>query len=555
MGTLGWLVTTTLPGQAAERIYVSYGALERSISVASLETYAREGQIRDEDLAVYARFAKPQELEQLRSTLVARADLSPVAVSQFLYSPQGEILLRRLGQVIQPESRQSGFNAIRAGLILASADPEGLTLLNFLRKFPTRGLRVDVARSLDIVAALEQLVTRSKQASQTVIQQAAQELTNGGAIAPGDLNLQAPGPYQVRKQALTLVDLNRNAVSAPGGTLAQRVTAPVGSGRTIPVDVYVPEGGQLRPNQPVPIIVISHGLGSDRNTFAYVAEHLTSHGFAVLVPEHPGSNAKQLEALINGTASEVAEPTEFVDRPLDVTFLLNEMQRQAATKPELNLNGRLNFQQVGVLGQSFGGYTALALAGAPISQASLLNNCRDLENTLNLSLLLQCRALQLGKDSPTLQDPRVKAVVALNPITSAVLGAESMAQIKVPTLILTGNADTIAPALLEQIRPFTWLTTPERYLVMLDRGTHFSVIGGSDQGEGVVPLPPEVIGPSPAIARRYVDALSLAFFKTYVADQPVYRPYLSAAYANTLSEGAMPLSLTQFLTAAELARK
>ena len=65
----------------------------------------------------------PTQLKQLKSVLVARADVDLVAVSQFLYTPQGEVLLKRLGQVIQPESRDSGssFKAIRAALILVSS--------------------------------------------------------------------------------------------------------------------------------------------------------------------------------------------------------------------------------------------------------------------------------------------------------------------------------------------------------------------------------------------------------------------------------------------------
>ena len=294
------------------------------------------------------------------------------------------------------------------------------------------------------------------------------------------------------------------------------------------------------------MIVISHGLGSDRSTFAYLAIHLASYGFAVLVPEHPGSNAARLQALINGTASEVSEPIEFVNRPLDITFVLNQVESLVNAMP--NLRGRLNFQQVGVLGQSYGGYTALVVAGAPINPQQLQASCQNLENTLNLSLLLQCRAIDLTQPEPALQDSRVKAVIAINPITSAVLGQTSLSQIKVPTLMVTGNADTIAPAVTEQIQPFTWLTTPNRYLVMLQGGTHFSTLDSSNAPDAI-PLPQEVVGPSPAIARRYIDALAVAFFQTYIANNPAYRGYLSAAYSTAISESPLPLSLVHTLTA------
>jgi predicted dienelactone hydrolase len=525
-----------VPAQGAERLYLSYGIFERSISVAALDDYARQGKL-DQDLYVYSQYASSQQLETLRKALTTRAVLSPIAVSQFLYTPQGEILLRRLGQVIQPESRDTGFYAIRAALILASADPAGLTPLNVFRKFPTRGIRIDLQRSLQIADDLGNLVDRTNQATATIAKPADQEITPLPNSLP---DLTARGPFGVEKETLRLVDRSRNLLASLGGD------------RVFPVDVYLPQARrQPLPQGAIPVVVISHGLGSDSMTFQYLAEHLASHGFAVAVPEHPGSNAKQLQALIAGTASEVASPREFIDRPLDIKYLLDDLTRRAKTDARYR---RLNLQQVGVLGQSFGGYTVFALAGAPLDFAQLQKDCTPtaLDNTLNLSFLLQCRVTALPRENYALQDPRVKAVFAINPIDSGVFGQAGLSQIQVPTFIVSGNADTIAPALPEQVRPFTWLQTPERYLALLDRGTHFSTLGESrDEG---VPVPPEVIGPSPAIARRYINALSLAFFETYIANQSNYRPYLSSTYAKVLSQEPLQLNVVQELQANQLNR-
>ncbi len=521
---------------SVERLYVTYGILERSVPVQELKTYVKDGTM-GENVSVYARYAGPEGLKQVRSVLQARADLRHEVIANFLYSPQGVELLKRVGQVIKPESRQSDYRFIRGAVIEAASDPEGLTVFNFLCHFRSRGLRVDVQRGLNIVGTLENLITQTKKASAAIVQQAERERTLNNPATDGKVDLNAAGPFTAEKQTVTLVDSSRKGLSA----LASR---------RVQVDVYLPgRKRQAVPNR-LPVIVISHGLASDRTTFTYLAQHLASHGFAVLVPEHPGSNAKQLEALIRGTANEVSEPSEFVNRPLDITFLLNEIERQA--NGVAALNGRLNLQQVGVIGQSFGGYTALALGGASINVKELQQDCRDLDNTLNLSLLLQCRAEKLPlAEVPGLRDTRVKAVIALNPITSAIFGQTGISQIQVPTMIITGNADTIAPALWEQIQPFTWLTIPDRYLVMMDGGTHFSALTGIDRG--VLPLPAEVVGPNPTIARRYVNALSLAFFKTYVAKQTKYRSYLSAAYASRISAPSLSLSLVRSLTPEQLA--
>ncbi|NEO20295.1 alpha/beta fold hydrolase, partial [Moorena sp. SIO4A5] len=281
----------------------------------------------------------------------------------------------------------------------------------------------------------------------------------------------------------------------------------------------------------------SHGLGSERKTFEYLARHLASHGFAVAVPEHPGSNADQIQALLTGLAKEAAPPSEFINRPLDIKFLLDEL--------ESSFQGQLNLQQVGVLGQSFGGYTSLALAGAEINFEQLQQDCAPLnQDTLNISLLLQCRAFDLPPQDYQLSDQRIKGAIAINPITSTVLGKSQLSPIQVPLMVVAGSDDTIAPALPEQIQPFTWLTTLQKYLVLLRRGTHFSTLAPSPDD---VPLPEAVLGPDPTIAQEYMKALSLAFFQTYIAGKSEYQAYLSAAYAQSLSKELMPLSLVTIL--------
>ncbi len=540
-----WLVLSTLlptlginnTVQAAERIYASYSALERSISINALEDYAQKGVI-DDDLAVYQQYVQPQQLQQLRQALVTPIKVNSVAVSQFLYTPQGEFLLGRLGEVIKTESREAkpGFHALRSALILASAEPGGLTLLNLLRKYPSRSIHIDLARSLGIAGELEKLVSETNRAVAAVSQKSN---TEAATIQPS-LNLtQLPdlrrkGRFAVTSQEkLKFFDLARN--------------------RLLLTDIYLPNV-----QTPAPVIVISHGVGSDSGNFAYLATHLASYGFAVVVPNHPGSDAKQVRSLLNGRASEAAEPQEFVDRPLDVKHILDELEER--NKSDSRFKGRLNLQQVGVIGQSFGGYTALALAGAKINFPQLGKDCtqKALKDTWNLSLLLQCQALQLpGKVNAkeyNLRDERVKAAIAINPITSSVFGEAGLKEIHIPVMIVGSSNDTIAPALYEQILPFSWISNSQKYLVMLVRGTHFSVIGESKGSSEQVALPSQIIGDNPAQARRYINVLSLPFFETYVTGTSKYIPYLNAAYVKTISSQPVGLSLVQSLTTTELAQ-
>jgi len=521
-----------------KQIYLSLGAFEASVPIEALEIYAEEGQI-TRDLASYARYLSSQQLARLRTGLRTRINLDPVTISQFLYTPIGEQLLQRLGQVVQTPSRQSGFYAIRAALILAAAEPEGLTALNVLRKFPTQGIRVDVDQALEILDKVKQLVSQTKTVVSAISSQSQAQGNAGSKINSSQLPaLQFQGPFTWRKETLRFEDPRRAGLRFNSST-----------GRTFLVDLYLPKVIEFCS---LPVIVFSHGLGSDRLTYEYLAKHLASYGFVVAVPEHLGSSTQQLTALLNGQANRIAQPTEFVDRSLDIKFLLDELERRSTSEtphhPQFQrINYRhLDLQQVGIIGHSFGGYTALALAGAEPNFNQLRKDCgENLRYSLNVSLLLQCQALTLPKRKYDLSEPRVKAVIAINPIGSSLFGQSGLSSIKIPTLIVAGSADIVAPALFEQIQPFTWLKSPQKYLAVIKGGTHFSTTRESSLSTGVLLVPPVLVGPAPSQARRYLKELSVAFFQTYVMEQPGYARYLTPAYTSEISQPPLRLSITQ----------
>ncbi|MBE9052372.1 alpha/beta hydrolase [Nostocales cyanobacterium LEGE 11386] len=527
--TLG--ISTSM--MAVERIYASFSAIEMSISVTALENYAKDGVI-DDELAIYQQYLPSKQFEELQGILLTPVKVSPAVVSQFLYTPQGELLLRRLATAIKTESQrpQKAFHALRSALISAAAEPGGLTLLNLLRKYPYSSIHIDLRRSFAIAGELEKVINETNRAIAAVTKKSHIE----AATVPKPLDfwqladLRGQGQFQPQKYTLRFFDSTRN--------------------RQLLTDVYVPHV-----QSPAPVIVISHGLGTDSSNFQYLATYLASHGLAVVVPNHPGSDAKQLQSSLHEQASEVIEPDEFLDRPLDVKYVLNQLEK--SNQYDSRFRGRLNLQQVGVFGQSLGGYTALALAGAKINFEQLEQDCQPeaLQKSWNMSLLFQCRALPLNhsQSSPeyNLQDARVKAAIAVNPITSSIFGEAGLSQIQTPVMIVGSSDDTVAPALYEQILPFSWLTNSSKYLVMLLGGTHFSTIGEGNPISQQVPLPADVVGDT-SQARYYMNVLSLSFCQTYVAGKSQYIPYLNAAYAKNISSQSLGLNIIKSLSKTEL---
>ena len=523
---LGILSTalSAIPAFSAERIAFFYPPFgEFYISIKDLEIFAKEGKITPE-FAFYANRVKPRQLAVLRELLQRRLDVGPVTISQFTYTPIGKQILRRLGQVLKADFNQNGFYALRSAFVQAAADPEGLTLVNILHQFPLRTIRLDLQLSLRAIREVSYLFGRRDLIVNSIQQQAADEVATTTLTSLPQPDLRVSGQFRWRKETITFNNPNREL--------------------PVPADIYLPQGLQT-----APVIVISHGVASDRNTFAYLAEHLASWGFAVALVEHPDTSAEKFQRFLTGFDTP-PQPTTFINRPLDVKYLLDELQQKSESDPAWK--GRLNVQQVGVIGQSLGGYTVLALGGAALNFEKLRQVCNqsELNNTsFNLSLLLQCRSTDLPPQNYNLQDERVKAVLAVNPLSSTIFGQEGLSKIQVPVMLVAGVEDLFTPPVPEQIFPFTWLTTRQKYLVMAQNATHFSYLGGK---KGVLPVPPELIGSDPALARPQLRALSTAFFKTHLSNQPEYRPYLSQPYVKAISQNPFNLTLIKSLTATQL---
>ncbi len=525
-----WCGIPMVAVRAAEQFSVFYPPfLEVSISVQALEIFAESGEITGE-LGFYARFFSPEDLASARQVLNRQFDISHVALSQFTYSPIGDRLVRNLSRVLLNGDEEAHVRALRGALVVAAAEPEGLSVLGFLRRIPFERVRVDLDLSIQAVnAAIEILSDTETAIAQVQAQSLATESASDAAGGEQLLALRSAGAFQVQQQQISFFHPQRGIpvvadVYVPQGLLPQ------------PQDLLLPDLGETSGS---PVVVISHGIASNRETFAYLAQHLASHGFGVGVLEHPGTDSARLSQFLAGF-DQLPGTEEWLHRPQDISHLLDAMAADPQLSPMLDLD------RVGLIGQSLGGYTVLAAAGAVINRPTLLEQCSvEGELSFNLSLLLQCRATELlaSPEGMILRDPRVRGVLAINPISSTLFGQTGLAQIEIPTMLIASGDDFFAPPLTEQIRPFGWLTTEQRYLVLVERGTHFSFLGG--RGQGVLPVPPLLVGPDPILAFPQLQALSLAFLRATVQEREDYGRLLNPRAVAELNAESLRLSLVR----------
>ncbi|MBD2106825.1 alpha/beta hydrolase [Nodosilinea sp. FACHB-13] len=517
--SLGLTVLSGLPVQAAEAIFFSYGPVERAVSTSSLETLIESGELTD-DLAFYVDLVGLSEAEvaQLRENLDRPLEVDGVLLSRFLYTSVGEELLDQVGVILKTRAGGNGKLSLRAALIQAATSPEGLSAINVVRSLPT-DMQISINDAQAVASAVERIVNATTdsivQLEQITVSQAAQQPPIDYANLA---DLTVPGPARVQIQRFELTDTQRDGQGpAPGGH------------RQLYIDV-------VRPRQwrgQAPVMVFSHGLTSRPEARHQWASHLASHGIVVVLPQHPGSDAQQVADFQAGLSSDVFEVQEFIDRPLDITFVLNELERLNPTEFE----GRLKLDQVGVGGHSLGGYTALAVAGAEINFDHLQEVCDRSFIYLNTSLLLQCQALELPRETYRFRDPRVNSVLLVNPVNSSIFGPEGLAAVTVPVMVIAGSHDPATPAVFEQFRTFPWYTTENRSLALIEGQAHID-FSALDAGlSHLLSALPGLTLAEPEVIDRYMNALGLAFVGRYVARRPEYGLYLRSGYDSYLSQG------------------
>jgi predicted dienelactone hydrolase len=517
----GWLCGLTLlvgwgagipSSLAAETVTIRFGPFQQLIAIADLERFAKTGKLPEGLQAL-----SPILTSEVREFLIKRLEVDPAFgdkfVEQIKETPYGRQLFASLGKIIPG----STVETLQAALNLAIRQANGLSPLAVLRAYPRENVTVDATQAIGL--AIEFNPNRLQ--SQALGMFLKQELSAESSVPfKAAFDPAALGNETVQQQTLTFFDRQRN--------------------RTIPVDIY-----WSQENTENPLVVLSHGFGSNRRNLNYLARHLASHGINVAAIEHPGSNATAINRVVGKeNLAKLLSATEFIDRPKDVTFLLDELAK-LNTQPG-RLGRKLNTENVSIIGHSLGGYTALALVGGEINLERLRKFCKD---SLSISESpgdwLQCAASSLQDNKLRLQDKRIKSAIALNPLVGQIFGTKGLTKITKPVLILTGTQDAITPALKHQIEPFAQLRG-EKYLLTAIGGTHLSISDPNSTANSIVK---ERRGAETQSLRQLTQGVSLAFIKQQTPEAKIYEPFLTPAYAQSLSTPELPLRLVSELPA------
>lgn len=196
-----------------------------------------------------------------------------------------------------------------------------------------------------------------------------------------------------------------------------------------------------------PFILISHGNSGSHLIYRTISTYLTQHGYIVAMPEHYGNNRRN---------NELAQSIENLQyRPRHCSLTIDQLLK--------DLGSSIIPEKIGIIGHSFGGYTALALAGGrPYTQSGL--------------------SVEVESDS------RFKVLVLMAPAAAYFYPEGSLSRVNARILLLIAQHDQFTPQkwtsdiILKQVPDPSQIT-----LRVIENAGHFSFIS---------PFPPSMKNPN-----------------------------------------------------------
>ena len=129
--------------------------------------------------------------------------------------------------------------------------------------------------------------------------------------------------------------------------------------RTVPAKIFYPaEDGTV-----CPVILVSHGLGGSRQSYAYLGQHWASHGYVSVHVQHLGSDTavwKDAASPLLAMRAAAQQPENDRLRREDMEFAIDCLQRLAdaglqgsfTAQEGPPLHGRLDLTRLGAAGHS-----------------------------------------------------------------------------------------------------------------------------------------------------------------------------------------------------------
>ena len=271
--------------------------------------------------------------------------------------------------------------------------------------------------------------------------------------------------------------------------------------RDIPLRVYLPAQ-----TSPEPVVIFSHGLGGSRQGNAFMGEHWAGRGYVAVFVQHPGSDSSVWQDKPEGerltALRDSMSAANFKERAGDIHSTLDTLTKWNVEKGH-PLFGRLNLQEIGMSGHSFGAVTTEAVSGElfPLVGAHFT-------------------------------DARIKAAVAFSPSGSHHYDPQkAFGSVKIPWLLMTGTKDVVpllgGADMQSRLAVYPGLHGAPKYQVVLNNAEHSAFTDRALPGDREPRNPNH---------HRVMLALTTAFWDAYLKHDPAATEWLNGAGPRSILE-------------------
>ena len=227
------------------------------------------------------------------------------------------------------------------------------------------------------------------------------------------------------------------------------------------------------------LVLLSHGYGGSAKNLGWLAADLAAQGYIVAAPDHPGTNTADMGQ---------SGATRLAGRPGDISHVIDGLLADPLW------SSLLVADRIAAIGHSLGGWTVLSNAGARFDAARMRAMCAaDPQGSTCGEVRNLTSEAELSGIAQVSRDPRIAAVVALDPGVTRGFDPASLGAITVPALViaagtatpvLAGHKPLPLPDLGEARELVAAMPGATTRLSTIPTATHFSFMAACKPGAG-----------------------------------------------------------------------